>query len=154
LFFLREGNISLFAVNFLFHNLEWWAQTFRTSFRNKSQFTKTLPVGRLKAMAIEFFKLSFFKHVYNFIILPNDRISKDIFSGGCCSAVYLFLKAFRNCSFGSSNTFLTALPNCDKWMVLDNMDLTPEIIAQYDEFGKVIVNDEICDVIQQQSNGD
>jgi len=38
-------------------------------------------------------------------------------------------------------------------MVLDNTDLTPEIIAQHDEFGKVIVNDEIWNIIQQLSNG-
>ncbi len=31
----------------------------------------------------------------------------------------------------------------ERWLVLDNMDLTPEIIAQKDEFGEVVVNDEI-----------
>ncbi len=45
------------------------------------------------------------------------------------------------------------IPKCDKWMVLDNMDLDPEVIAKYDEFGKVIVNDEIWSIIQQQSDG-
>jgi len=38
-------------------------------------------------------------------------------------------------------------------MVLDNMDLNPEVIAKSDEFGKVIVNDEIWSIIQQQSDG-
>jgi|GEM_PF-880285 len=45
------------------------------------------------------------------------------------------------------------IPKCDKWMVLDNMDLNPEVIAKSDEFGKVIVNDEIWSIIQQQSDG-
>lgn len=45
------------------------------------------------------------------------------------------------------------IPHCDKWMVVDNMDLVPEIIAQNDGFGKVIFNDEIWTVIQQQRNG-
>ncbi len=45
------------------------------------------------------------------------------------------------------------IPYCDRWFVLASMDLTPEIIAQYDEFGKVIVDDEIWNIIQQQSNG-
>jgi len=55
---------------------------------------------------------------------------------------------------GIYNLINLYIPNCDKWMVLDNMDLTPEIIAQCDdEFGKMIVNNEIWDIIQQQGNG-
>lgn len=45
------------------------------------------------------------------------------------------------------------IPHCDKWMIVDNMDLVPEIIAQNDGFGKVIYNDEIWAVIQRQRNG-
>ncbi len=44
-------------------------------------------------------------------------------------------------------------PVCDRWFVLDNMDLRPEIIAKFDEFGKVIVNDEIWSVIVKQGYG-
>lgn len=33
------------------------------------------------------------------------------------------------------------------------MDLSPEIIAKHDEFGKLVVNDEIWSVIQRQING-
>lgn len=54
---------------------------------------------------------------------------------------------------GLHNLINLYAPVCDKWMVLDNTDLTPEIIAQYDEFGKVIVNDEIWNIIQQENNG-
>jgi len=35
------------------------------------------------------------------------------------------------------------MPLCDKWLVLDNMDLMPEIIAEKNEFGEVVQNDEI-----------
>ncbi len=38
-------------------------------------------------------------------------------------------------------------------MIVDNMDLVPEIIARNDGFGKVIFNDEIWAVIQRQGNG-
>lgn len=51
---------------------------------------------------------------------------------------------------GLHNLLHLYVPCCDRWFVLDNMDLKPEIIAKSDEFGKVIVNDEIWSIIQQQ----
>ncbi len=54
---------------------------------------------------------------------------------------------------GLHNLMHLYIPHCDKWFVLDNMDLTPEIIAKCDEFGKAIINDEIWSIIQEQHNG-
>jgi len=54
---------------------------------------------------------------------------------------------------GLHNLVHLYIPHCDKWMIVDNMDLVPEIIAQNDRFGKVIFNDEIWAVIQRQRNG-
>ncbi|MGK9119086.1 zeta toxin [Olivibacter jilunii] len=54
---------------------------------------------------------------------------------------------------GIKNLIHLYIPNCDKWLVLDNMDMQPEIIAQCDEFGKVVFNDELWDIILLTSNG-
>lgn len=54
---------------------------------------------------------------------------------------------------GIKNLVHLYAPYCDKWLVLDNMDMQPEIIAQYDELGKVIYNDELWNTILLTSNG-
>jgi len=54
---------------------------------------------------------------------------------------------------GIKNLVHLYTPYCDKWMVLDNMDMQPEIVAQYDELGKVIYNDELWNTILLTSNG-
>lgn len=54
---------------------------------------------------------------------------------------------------GTHNLMHLYIPHCNKWMIVDNMDLRPEIIAQNDGFGKVIFNDEIWTIINRQSYG-
>lgn len=78
------------------------------------------------------------------------RVAKRVSEGGHHIPDEIVTRRYYR---GLHNLINLYVPVCDKWMVLDNTDLTPEIIAQYDEFGKVIVNDEIWDIIQQESNG-
>ncbi|MGK6352425.1 zeta toxin family protein [Parapedobacter sp. DT-150] len=66
--------------------------------------------------------------------IPDDVVTRRYFRG-LYNLVHLYI------------------PHCDKWMIVDNMDLVPEIIAQNDGFGKVIFNDEIWGVIQRLRNG-
>lgn len=54
---------------------------------------------------------------------------------------------------GLQNLIHLYISYCDKWFVLDNMDLKPEIIAKNDEFGEMIINNEIWSIIQQQNDG-
>ena len=78
------------------------------------------------------------------------RVAKRVSEGGYHIPDEVVIRRYYR---GLHNLINLYAPGCDKWMVLANTDLTPEIIAQYDEFGKVIVNDEIWDIIQQESNG-
>jgi len=43
------------------------------------------------------------------------------------------------------------ISNCDRWLVLDNMDMQPEIIAQYDESGKAVYNDELWNTLLKRA---
>src|SRR5690606_30259508 len=45
------------------------------------------------------------------------------------------------------------MPLCDRWLVFDNMDVAPTLVAKRDEFGEAVLNDEIWSIIKQISNG-
>ena len=55
---------------------------------------------------------------------------------------------------GIMNLIQLYKPLCDKWLMFDNMDVEPHLIANYDEFGEVVLNDEILSIIKQLGNGD
>ena len=54
---------------------------------------------------------------------------------------------------GIKNLIQLYTPLCDKWLVFDNMDVEPQVVAKYDEFGEAVLNDEIWSIIKQLSNG-
>ncbi|NGM65472.1 zeta toxin family protein, partial [Sphingobacterium sp. SGR-19] len=72
--------------------------------------------------------------------LAIQRVKKRVSMGGHHIPDEVVVRRYHR---GLSNLLNIYLPICDRWLVLDNMDLTPEIIAQKDEFGEVVVNDEI-----------
>lgn len=79
-----------------------------------------------------------------------ERVAQRVSEGGHHIPDDVVVRRYYRGLYNLVNLYI---PKCDKWMVLDNMDLDPEVIAKYDEFGKVIVNDEIWSIIQQQSDG-
>lgn len=54
---------------------------------------------------------------------------------------------------GIKNLIQLYTPLCDKWLVFDNMDVEPQVVAKHDEFGEAVLNDEIWSIIKQLSNG-
>jgi predicted ABC-type ATPase len=44
------------------------------------------------------------------------------------------------------------MPVCDEWMVFNNMDVSPELIAKSDSLGKEIYNTELWERIQKQGH--
>ncbi|NGM66855.1 zeta toxin family protein [Sphingobacterium sp. SGR-19] len=72
--------------------------------------------------------------------LAIQRVKKRVSMGGHHIPDEVVVRRYHR---GLSNLLNIYLPICERWLVLDNMDLTPEIIAQKDEFGEVVVNDEI-----------
>ncbi|MEN5055718.1 zeta toxin family protein [Sphingobacterium kitahiroshimense] len=78
-----------------------------------------------------------FKRVLKRVSLGGHSIPKDV--------------VFRRYYRGIFNLLNLYKPICDTWIVFDNMDLVPEIIAKKDEFGEVVINDEIWLTIKRQS---
>jgi len=54
---------------------------------------------------------------------------------------------------GVRNLIELYTPLCDRWLVFDNMDVEPRLIAKCDEFGETVLNDEIWSIIKQLGNG-
>ena len=87
--------------------------------------------------------------VYFWLDSPEQaikRVAKRVSEGGHYIPDEVVIRRYYR---GLHNLTHLYSPHCDKWLVLDNMDLSPEIIAKYDEFGKVVVNNEIWSIIQQ-----
>lgn len=76
------------------------------------------------------------------------RVSKRVSLGGhSIPHDVVFRRYYR----GIYNLLNLYKPICDTWIIFDNMDLVPEIIAKKDEFGEVVINDEIWLTIKKQS---
>lgn len=54
---------------------------------------------------------------------------------------------------GIANLTRLYMPLCDRWLLFDNMDVEPMLVAKRDEFGEAVLNDEIWSIIKQISNG-
>lgn len=78
-----------------------------------------------------------FKRVLKRVSLGGHSIPKDV--------------VFRRYYRGVFNLLNLYKPICDTWIVFDNMDLVPEIIAKKDEFGEMVINNEIWLTINRQS---
>ncbi|WP_262249759.1 zeta toxin family protein [Parapedobacter soli] len=90
--------------------------------------------------------------VYFWLDSPEQaikRVAKRVSEGGHHIPDEVVIRRYYR---GLYNLVHLYSSHCDKWFVLDNMDLRPEIVAKQDEFGKMVVNDEIWAVIQQQVN--
>jgi predicted ABC-type ATPase len=53
---------------------------------------------------------------------------------------------------GIYNLINLYIPICDNWMVVDNMKMVPNVIAENDDLEKVILNNDIWQTILRQSN--
>jgi predicted ABC-type ATPase len=53
---------------------------------------------------------------------------------------------------GIYNLFNLYIPVCDNWMIIDNMDAVPDVVAYGGKQEKVIINNDIWEVILEQSN--
>lgn len=72
--------------------------------------------------------------------LAIQRVRKRVAMGGHHIPDEVVVRRYHR---GLTNLLNIYLPICDRWLVLDNMDLVPKIVAQKDEFGEVIVNNEV-----------
>jgi predicted ABC-type ATPase len=56
---------------------------------------------------------------------------------------------------GIKNLLHLYIPICDNWLVIDNMDLVPEVVAQgSNQLGETIINNDIWKTIRTQGHDD
>jgi len=54
---------------------------------------------------------------------------------------------------GIYNLYNLYMPICDEWTLVDNTDVSPDVIAQADALGKTIYNNELWNNIKRDSHG-
>jgi predicted ABC-type ATPase len=78
-----------------------------------------------------------------------ERVAKRVSKGGHNIPIEVIERRYYR---GLNNLYQMYMPICNEWTLIDNMDLVPEVIAKSDSFGKAIFNDELWDIIIQQSH--
>lgn len=74
-----------------------------------------------------------------------ERVAKRVSKGGHhIPSDVIERRYFR----GIDNLFKLYMPVCDKWMLVNNMDLVPIMVAEYDGIGKTIYNPELWNNIK------
>lgn len=77
-----------------------------------------------------------------------DRVAKRVSKGGHNIPKDVIERRYYR---GIKNLFDLYIPICDNWFVIDNMDLSPEVIAEgSDTLGKEIFNVDIWETILSQ----
>jgi predicted ABC-type ATPase len=77
--------------------------------------------------------------------LAIQRVKKRVENGGHNIPSDVIERRYHR---GLENLFNIYIPICDRWLVFDNMDLIPEIIAQGDKFGEFVSNSEIWSTLK------
>jgi predicted ABC-type ATPase len=92
--------------------------------------------------------------LYFWLSSPNltvERVAKRVSNGGHHIPSDVIERRYYR---GIYNLYNLYMPLCDEWTLINNMDLAPEVIAKYDDFGKTIFNNELWDtIIRQQNHG-
>jgi predicted ABC-type ATPase len=79
-----------------------------------------------------------------------ERVAKRVSEGGHNIPTDVIERRFYR---GVKNLFELYMPICDKWVIIDNKDTVPEIIAEQSSlFGTIIENSDIWEIIMAQSN--
>ncbi|MBE9586910.1 zeta toxin family protein [Mucilaginibacter sp. JRF] len=78
------------------------------------------------------------------------RVAKRVSAGGHHIPDEVVTRRYYRGLYNLLNLYI---PFCNKWMIVNTMGLVPETIAMDNGFGKVILNNEIWNIIQQQTNG-
>jgi predicted ABC-type ATPase len=79
-----------------------------------------------------------------------ERVAKRVSNGGHHIPSETIERRYHR---GIHNLFNLYMPVCDEWILVNNMDLVPEIIAKWDGFGKTVFNNELWYNIKQNDQG-
>ncbi len=78
------------------------------------------------------------------------RVAKRVSKGGHNIPEDVIVRRYYR---GIKNLIELYTPICDEWIIVDNMDVAPVIVAQnINELGKIIINNDIWSTILKQAN--
>ncbi|MFC3356131.1 zeta toxin family protein [Sphingobacterium zeae] len=121
--------------------------------KNKADFAfeTTLSTRSYKNLVIDAQKLGYSVTILYFWLdspsLAIQRVKKRVENGGHNIPSDVIERRYNR---GLENLFNIYIPICDRWLVFDNMDLIPEIIAQGDKFGEFVSNSEIWSTLKSK----
>jgi len=79
-----------------------------------------------------------------------ERVAKRVANGGHHIPSDTIERRYYRGIYNLYNLYMSV---CDEWTVVDNTDVSPEIIAQADSVGKTIFNNELWNKIKKDSHG-
>jgi len=79
-----------------------------------------------------------------------ERVAKRVANGGHHIPSDAIERRYYRGIYNLYNLYMSV---CDEWTVVDNTDVSPEIIAQADSVGKTIFNNELWNKIKKDSHG-
>lgn len=79
-----------------------------------------------------------------------ERVAKRVANGGHHIPSDTIERRYYRGIYNLYNLYMAV---CDEWTVVDNTDVSPEIIAQADSVGKTIFNNELWNKIKKDSHG-
>jgi len=121
--------------------------------KNKADFAfeTTLSTRSYKNLVIDAQKLGYSVTILYFWLdspsLAIQRVKKRVENGGHNIPSDVIERRYNR---GLENLFNIYIPICDRWLIFDNMDLIPEIIAQGDKFGEFVSNSEIWSTLKSK----
>ena len=83
-------------------------------------------------------------------VIAVNRVAKRVAKGGHHIPSDVIERRYYR---GIHNLYHLYMPVCDEWVLIDNTELVPEIIAKVDSLGKMVFNNELWDKIKKESNG-
>ncbi|WP_394677357.1 zeta toxin family protein [uncultured Sphingobacterium sp.] len=114
-------------------------------------FETTLSTRSYKNLVTDAQKIGYLVTVLYFWLdspsLAIQRVKKRVENGGHNIPSDVIERRYHR---GLENLFNIYIPICDRWLVFDNMDLIPEIIAQGDKFGEFVSNSEIWSTLKSK----
>lgn len=81
-------------------------------------------------------------------VFAKERVARRVLRGGHNIPADVIERRYYR---GLSNLVNLYIPICNSWMVIDNMDLVPEIVVQEVNSKKLVRNADIWNVILMQS---
>lgn len=138
----EAGRIMLKRINELLEN--------KISFAFETTLSTRSYVSLVKKAQLKGYEVTLLYFWLNSPQIAIKRVAKRVSNGGHDIPEDVIKRRYYR---GIKNLLELYIPVCNNWLVIDNMDLASEIIAQGSaKLGETIINNDIWQAIKNQSN--